>query len=831
MIIGQHSELEQETIKFNKAVELFFGMNPAKRYWMLLALYFAKIHHLKIVDNYDGNDFVMATLSSDLIDDSMLDKWKAKGIYSRSVVALVPDGQQELVNKVYDFVNDWEEEDIVSRFFSTTMEPVSLVEVAETLIGLSDAWYKEFSDKAFDIIIRKAINDAVYYSIFSQPKEIAELVIKLLDAKSGSVYEPYSGLCSIGALLNPNCNYVSQDCTDVCFLGELNLLINDKTNFVCEKGDSVSDWKGGDGYDYIISVPDQDNICEEYGTSERDFFFRSAFNAKYKAIGIYNEHMCFDGYTPKWTNKISELIKMDIIESVILLPNNISGTNTDIVVFVVNKKKTFKGQILFVDATDLYIEVSNRRVLKAEAVYQRCLQRTDNTALISNAEILGELCNLHPIYYTRRVALTIPAGMKSVSLGNILSKAESVRADIGKIYKNFEGFSNLDFIRSGGIVDSSYLNEVKAGGLLRRRIVSEDCLICGLHTKFEVRYLETKGEEVIVHPAYMVFVVDKTAIDLLLLLSELSKSYFLQQLERYRRSSGYISISEDDFLKLSILMPLSQDELISQITDFATKRVTETLMPVFLEQKKLYEKGLEDFVNNQRERKHAVAQVLNEIVPSLDNVVSFISDNESVSKDSVVSKRFGTTLSQKLSLLQEKIDKVVLMVDKFTALEKFGEPEVIDLCPFLKDYSRSKLDSERYISSFRNVRYKDVSPKVLIAKDDFTQMLDNLFTNASKHGFSNPNRKDYEVRLSIELDMLQKPCVVIKVANNGDAVSKSISIDRLFVWGEGHGSGIGCWQVKEIAEHYGGSVTYNEYPDDMEGFVCEFRIVLPLIEE
>ena len=58
-----------ETEKFNKAVELFFGMNPAKRYWILLALYFAKTKNLCAINNYDGKngDFVMASMSIDQI--------------------------------------------------------------------------------------------------------------------------------------------------------------------------------------------------------------------------------------------------------------------------------------------------------------------------------------------------------------------------------------------------------------------------------------------------------------------------------------------------------------------------------------------------------------------------------------------------------------------------------------------------------------------------------------------------------------------------------------------------------------------------------------------
>ena len=56
-------------------------------------------------------------------------------------------------------------------------------------------------------------------------------------------------------------------------------------------------------------------------------------------------------------------------------------------------------------------------------------------------------------------------------------------------------------------------------------------------------------------------------------------------------------------------------------------------------------------------------------------------------------------------------------------------------------------------------------------------------------------------------------------------------LEKLFTWGIGQGTGIGCWQIKEIAEHFGGSVSYQEYPEDPEGFACEFSIVLPLNED
>lgn len=54
-----------------------------------------------------------------------------------------------------------------------------------------------------------------------------------------------------------------------------------------------------------------------------------------------------------------------------------------------------------------------------------------------------------------------------------------------------------------------------------------------------------------------------------------------------------------------------------------------------------YQKKFENFVLGQRQRKHAVAQVLNEIMPTVQNIKDFVDINESVNKDSVVSQRSG----------------------------------------------------------------------------------------------------------------------------------------------------------------------------------------------
>ena len=131
--------MSNETERFNYALDLFFGMNPAKRYWILLAMYFAKNKKLQTIDNYEGNDFVMATMSVDLIGHrNIVDEWNQKGVKSRSVVAIVDDDKKDIIDEIYygfdvDAINYLKSQPNkeLGFFGLRQMEPTYLVEVAE----------------------------------------------------------------------------------------------------------------------------------------------------------------------------------------------------------------------------------------------------------------------------------------------------------------------------------------------------------------------------------------------------------------------------------------------------------------------------------------------------------------------------------------------------------------------------------------------------------------------------------------------------------------------------------------------------------------------------
>ena len=833
--------MSNETERFNYALDLFFGMNPAKRYWILLAMYFAKNKKLQAIDNYEGNGYVMATMSVDLIGHrNIVEEWNQKGVKSRSVVAIVDNDKKDIIDEIYygfdvdaiNYLNSQPNKEL-GFFGIRQMEPTYLVEVAEILIGISDDWYEKNTSWAFLSILRRARRNNRFDGPFYLPEELTRLIVELLDAKDGSVYNPYAGLCSFGTAIPSSCRYYAQELSLDYVIGKLNLLLHNKTNAVCEKEDSQTNWKGNLGFDYIVSEPPFGVRCNsKYGTTERDFLFRSAMDVRHKAIGIYPSSICFDSGLS--SIRVSKLVENDYIESVVLLANKtFQHTGIEPVIIVVNKNKKYKKAIRFVDASDCFETTGREIKLSVDSILSLCNTDGEHSRLVRISEVESNNFKLYPKLYFKK-ELDVPVGMKEVYLRDILTSPphKSSQDSRGRVFS----FVNRDSIKAKGIIKAEDL-EIRAVDGRNYRVVNKDCLIFARGGRYTAKYLITNGENVYLRSMFRPFLVNTDIVEPAYLLSELSKDYFSEQLTSYGSGLSGPRISTDELLNLKILVPEVREQQLKMSLDTIEKNL-ETLES---QKEAEYKNKMENFVLNQRQRKHAVAQVLNEILPSMENIESFILDNETVSKDSVVSRRFGTTLQAYLATVRKQLDKVATMVDNFTSQEQYGEPEVIRVEDFLSEYSLSKKNLGIPVSYHHHYEDEEIEQEVKISKKDLTQMLDNLIANAVKYGTADDieqkygsvdeKRKDFLIRIETNAVHDYKDPVVIRISNNGEAVSKSIALDKLFTWGIGRGTGIGCWQVKEIAEHFGGSASYEEFPNDPDGFVSEFRIVLPLVDD
>ena len=117
-------------------------------------------------------------------------------------------------------------------------------------------------------------------------------------------------------------------------------------------------------------------------------------------------------------------------------------------------------------------------------------------------------------------------------------------------------------------------------------------------------------------------------------------------------------------------------------------------------------------------------------------------------------------------------------------------------------------------------------PSLYIARNDILRLVSNIIDNARKHGFTDSNRKDYEIKVTLSIDV-DNNMYQIDFRNNGNPLPEGMNKMRYGIKGEKAGktagTGLGGNYVKSFVEHYGG-----DYDIFMEDGWTVVRICLPI---
>lgn len=681
-------------------------------------------------------------------------------------------------------------------------------------------WFKTHAQFAFKHMLSKwdkcrvtTLGDGYSYD------DITELVDNLLSPKDGAtLFNPYAELGSFIVKSARHLDYEVQELLeDNWLLANLNLYFHGYKP-VCQKADSSKNWPEK-VYDYIVSVPplgrQGNSKTGEISTSEISFLQHAIKGYSRKLVCILSAGICSS--TKDQLSFIrKELVDNDQLEAVILLPQySLNNTAVKTVVLIANSEKDKKGIVRFVDASD-YDFVRAYEFYASE-------DPIDEVIDISISEIANNNYNLYPLYYLNEEIQEIPVGMKAISLKDILYPLKT------SVAYNYEGerYVDAELINNSlfGIINLEDLPISTDYDNIRYRYISKSCLVVVFSNRFHIGYLKMEiDQEVRLPYLSKAFDVRKDSVDPAYLVGEMRKPYFTKQLSRFTVGTTFNRVKPIDLLSCKIIVP---SDVMTQAA-LALKDQEELLKKKGIEIEALHKKKMEDFIIGQRERKHAIAQVLNEVVPTLELLKLYSETRDSFCWNSVISPRSGKTFGDNVVALQGQIQRVVTMVDNFTNMEKFHPAKKILIDEFISKYCNSKV-SPYYKTVFESRLSEPV--KVNISQEELTQIFDNLFTNANKYGFTDPERKDYVMKVILEDNGLFQDEIYIRVLNNGVPASDSISPEKIFVWGEGRGSGIGCWQVKEIAEHFGGAVRFIDHAKESNGFATEFEICLPIIIE
>ena len=118
------------------------------------------------------------------------------------------------------------------------------------------------------------------------------------------------------------------------------------------------------------------------------------------------------------------------------------------------------------------------------------------------------------------------------------------------------------------------------------------------------------------------------------------------------------------------------------------------------------------------------------------------------------------------------------------------------------------------------------TPSLYVASNDFQRLVSNIIENARKHGFTDPNRKDYEIKVSLSIDT-DNNRFQIDFRNNGNPLPSGMDKVRYGIKGEKAGktagTGIGGYYVRSFVEYYHG-----DYDIFMEDGWTVVRIYLPI---
>lgn len=229
-----------------------------------------------------------------------------------------------------------------------------------------------------------------------------------------------------------------------------------------------------------------------------------------------------------------------------------------------------------------------------------------------------------------------------------------------------------------------------------------------------------------------------------------------------------------------------------------------------------------------RNSKHRLS---NEVMPvrmAVERLERFlINSSEGIKLSSIIGQATQQTVGDLLNNLKISIQNIEVEINNLTKSETVGEQlETLEVEHFVRGYCENL--ASKFSRHFRvDVDCKDKGLKIKISRKPFMELLDNVFTNAVRHGFTDDTRKDYKVLIT--LSKTDGGFCKIDIANNGNPISER-GRNEYFVRGSfagktGH-TGIGGARVFEICEEFNGKAIE---PYSVEGFPVVISVEFPIV--
>lgn len=714
-----------------------------------------------------------------------------------------------------------------------------------------DIHYKEILPICAEKLLKKYFSE-ISWGQSIQSSELTELVLTLLKENHiRTVYNPFAGLASYG-MADFIHDYHGEECDSfVCQLAKMRLELNgfDSSGIVCD--DSIRNWNTH-GVDCIVSTPPFGMRIKELHaylpfsskTTEQYVLERFIPSRTKHAYYIMPSSVCSDSNT-FMSNLRQQIVDNNMIEMVVLLPSGVySKSGISLSLIVLNKKRDVNEPALFVDASDNYKYKANskEKILDVEGVLQLIHSRkNDKCVEVRIDEIVKKRYTWNVLAYLVDKGEQIPQGYSVKTLRELLEPISKNKyflekkgrlVDISSLSsEDFKYLTNPDNFKESDVPD-------------RATKVEEPVLLLSSIGKLKPTYcLASPEEPIFLHPHVYGYKLAFNGLDPEYLCWELSKK------KMPFVGASIPHIRREDLLDTKISFPPINEQV--NIFNEAAK-VSKLAKAKELGLQEIIDKMKAEYINEVRTRKHDMRPYIREL-----------GSIERLSRNYIAKKNNMPDFSEKMISLMDKFHVALTnlsdMIEIFSEEQQFGESEKFDINEYFAeleakhdlatgyqiDYSRDDDALMEYgipvVVGVYDNNFSPIDPendkelwletnKFPVIVDfnhlDFERLTRNIIENAVTHGFTDPNRSDYRVKIDLTIDM-EKKMFQIDFSNNGNPLPSGMNKRRYGILGEKAGmtgrTGSGGYIVKSIVEHYHGD--YDIYTDGERTVV---RILLPI---
>lgn len=724
--------------------------------------------------------------------------------------------------------------------------PWAFKDLYDRLHTLPVQWFDAYWESAFDFIlhfIRQTLTRNL--SEASQPREVTALVSILsasLNKKHNSgdytVYDPFA---RVGEFLNPGTNSFAQEVNEEVYsLARLRTLALGyapaaSRNYVLS--DSTKCWadnsEGVRTFDAIISFPPlgmRQPITKEMAikwpgrviTLEDYFLLKGSesLNPGGHLIGVLlNSVLYAEGSTAKQREK---LVREKRVKLVIQLPSNLLfNTGVSTCVVVLSDKNSPNDEILFMDASTLFIKEKRRNVLQTEEILNILVHKLFKTSddgpkspsiakyvvSVPIDEVLAKDCSLVPSRYLMGELednIEIPDGYEAIPLKEIVSMTHGEAVSL----KQIRMIRGKDLIAEGPIEYQTFEGvdpEDAQPGIIA---LHEDAiLVLRIGNLKPTLYKAVEFNEIALN-SNVTALVPKEGIDPYYLVSELRKPYVTDQVEHLSQGAVMPYLKNRDLLAIRVIMP---KERKLQHEAFLTNQRLE-------KEQQLKSLQFDEYIKRERGRLDAMMSIrrhrINPYISGLQNNVSMLLDelfaNEKLTPSSELSPNYS--VQDALENMEENLAELKSLFDAFTVDANVGIAESIDLVPFLNNYKFTrKMPDRQFVLEKYLFKKSEQYPNVVFNRDNLTEILDEIIHNAEKH--FDPDTPECYVWLTLRLNGNK---VQLLILNNGEPVPDDFDEEKSFnsfYHRDKNGTGQGLFRVRQLCDEFGATIVWENDPD------------------